>query len=106
MSCTLIRTCRICGSARLHPILDLGVQALTGLFPRSKREPVPRGPLELVKCDEAAGGCGLVQLRHSSPPETMYGQNYGYRSGLNPAMVRHLQRRVRLAVKLARPEPG
>lgn len=100
-----ITTCRICGSTHLDSILDLGNQALTGVFPRGDT-PVPAGPIELVKCVESAGGCGLVQLRHSYAPGLIYGTNYGYRSGLNASMVAHLQKRVRLALERARPQPG
>ncbi|MFM7149028.1 MAG: class I SAM-dependent methyltransferase, partial [Gemmataceae bacterium] len=91
-----IDKCRICGQSNLHTILNLGEQALTGVFPRPG-ETVESGPLELLKCDETTGGCGLVQLRHSYTPEKMYGENYGYRSGLNQSMVEHLRRRVRFA---------
>ena len=34
--------------------------------------------------------CDLLQLQHSYPPEEMYGENYGYRSGLNQSMIDHL----------------
>ena len=91
---TAIQGCRICGSADLHDLLDLGTQAFTGLFPRQASDPVPYGPLQLVKCSETAGGCGLVQLRHSFDGGLMYGDTYGYRSGLNASMVRHLAHRV------------
>lgn len=84
----------MCGNGELVPILDLGMQALTGVFPRSREDRITTGPLELVKCDERAGGCGLAQLRHSYEPTEMYGQNYGYRSGLNQSMVRHLRAKV------------
>ncbi|MFM7151701.1 MAG: class I SAM-dependent methyltransferase, partial [Gemmataceae bacterium] len=50
--------------------------------------------------------CGLVQLRHSYTPEKMYGENYGYRSGLNQSMVEHLRRRVRFACAIAKPNAG
>src|SRR5436190_17015492 len=103
---TAIQRCRICGQAELHSILHLGEQALTGVFPRPEDGPVEAGPLELVKCDERGGGCGLVQLRHSYTPQKMYGENYGYRSGLNASMVEHLRRRVRLACGLAKPSAG
>jgi len=89
-----ITACRICGNEDFQEIVDLGSQALTGVFPRSADEHVPSGPLELIKCREASGGCGLVQLRHSYEPTEMYGENYGYRSGLNRSMVRHLHHRV------------
>jgi len=84
-----ISACRCCGNARLEPILSLGVQHLTGVFPRSPLETVTSGPLELVKCF-GADACGLVQLRHTYDSSEMYGGNYGYRSGLNQTMVRHL----------------
>lgn len=83
--------CRICGSQELVQILNLGEQALTGVFPKSVTQHVPIGPLELVKCGD---GCGLVQLHHSYSADEMYGDNYGYRSGLNNSMVKHLHRRV------------
>ncbi len=91
-----VKACRICGNEHLTTLLDLGMQALTGIFPRQRSEPVDVGPLELVRCDPGAGpqACGLVQLRHSFTPEHMYGQNYGYRSGLNASMVDHLRTKV------------
>lgn len=88
-----IDRCRICGQTDLAPILDLGEQMLTGVFPRSRDAHVTVGPLRLVKC-MAADGCGLVQLAHSYDMGEMYSDNYGYRSGLNASMVRHLHARV------------
>lgn len=38
--------------------------------------------------------CGLLQLEHSYDLGEMYGENYGYRSGLNQSMVRHLHDKV------------
>lgn len=76
-------------------ILDLGHQALTGIFPRRRDQPVATGPLQLVKCTgRDIAVCGLVQLAHSCDPAEMYGAEYGYRSGLNPSMVRHLTGKV------------
>jgi hypothetical protein len=73
------------GSRDLVSLLDLGEMALTGIFPKPGVE-VPSGPVELVLCPDG----GLVQLRQSYAPALMYGENYGYRSGLNGSMVRHL----------------
>jgi C-methyltransferase-like protein/putative zinc binding protein/methyltransferase family protein len=88
---TELSGCRICGNDELIPVLDLGHQALTGVFPKAGQN-VEEGPLELVKCrEDGPDACGLVQLRHSFTSETMYGQNYGYRSGLNASMVAHLR---------------
>ena len=89
-----IDRCRICGNISLEQVLDLGEQMLTGVFPREVGADVTRGPLRLVKCVGDADCCGLVQLSHSYDLGEMYGDNYGYRSGLNPSMVRHLQAKV------------
>lgn len=88
-----IDRCRICGNASLMPVLDLGEQYLTGVFPRGRDDGLTRGPLELVRCD-GSDACGLVQLRHSYDHTEMYGANYGYRSSLNKSMVRHLSDKV------------
>jgi hypothetical protein len=106
MAYETIKRCRICGKGEFNSILHLGTQALTGVFPRSPEEKIEAGPVELIKCDESTGGCGLVQLRQSYSPDAMYGENYGYRSGLNASMVRHLQRRVKEACNIAQPQPG
>jgi hypothetical protein len=84
-----IEECRICGNKNLVSILYLGEQALTGVFPEGG-ESVEKGPLELVKCLGDDSSCGLVQLGHDYQMEKLYGDNYGYRSGLNKSMVTHL----------------
>jgi hypothetical protein len=86
-----IEDCRLCYSANLSSILDLGNLALTGVFPKGELRDVPAGPLELVRC----GKCGLVQLRHNYDLGLLYGDTYGYRSGLNRSMVKHLESKVR-----------
>lgn len=93
MTAARIERCRICGNPQLAPILSLGEQSLTGLFPRSANDAITIAPLELVKCTPANGTrtCGLVQLRHSFDSNVMYGANYGYRSSLNASMVAHLR---------------
>lgn len=89
-----IERCRVCGNEKLVQVLDLGEQMLTGVFPKSKEEKVTVGPLQLVKCTGSEEGCGLLQLAHTYELEEMYGENYGYRSGLNAHMVKHLQKKV------------
>lgn len=88
-----IDRCRICGNQTLAPVLSLGEQYLTGVFPRERDVGLTCGPLELVRCD-GADACGLVQLRHTYDHGEMYGPNYGYRSSLNNSMVRHLADKV------------
>ena len=103
-----ISLCRICGNAELIPILNLGMQALTGVFPRRIDEEVAAGPLELVKCSETAAQdtCGLVQLRQSYESSLIYGNNYGYRSGLNRSMVDHLKSKAASIKQLSSLHPG
>ncbi len=58
---------------------------MSGVFPKPG-ERVTSGPLGLVYCPDS----GLLQLRQSYDLGEMYGDNYGYRSGLNQSMVKHL----------------
>ncbi|MCC9595492.1 MULTISPECIES: class I SAM-dependent methyltransferase [unclassified Rubrivivax] len=97
-----IKTCRVGGGSDLVSVLNLGQQALTGVFPRSVSEPVTVGPLELVWCPSS----GLLQLKHSYEASEMYGDNYGYRSGLNQSMVNHLTDKVAYLERLAKPVAG
>jgi hypothetical protein len=85
-----IQNCRVDQSPNLVSVLNLGYQALTGVFPKQASEPVTVGPLELVWCSSS----GLLQLKHSYESSEMYGDNYGYRSGLNQSMVNHLNDKV------------
>ena len=87
-----ITKCRICGNTDLVLILDLGMQALSGRFPAANEPDPPKAPLKLVKCcqDRNQQACGLLQLKHSTPPAEMYQHEYGYRSGINQTMTNHL----------------
>lgn len=95
-----VGSCRICGNPNLEAVLDLGDQMLTGVFPSSKDQVVTTGPLQLVKCVGDEEDCGLLQLGHSYDLGEMYGDNYGYRSGLNRSMVAHLRNKVARIVSM------
>ncbi|MHB8494835.1 MAG: class I SAM-dependent methyltransferase [Casimicrobiaceae bacterium] len=92
-----IMRCRASDSQTLIPVLNLGHQVLTGVFPRDAGANITSGPLELVWCPDSR----LLQLRHSYDPDEMYGENYGYRSGLNQSMVTHLGDKVAYLQRLA-----
>lgn len=100
-----ISHCRVCGNADLVSVLNLGEQYLTGVFPRGVAEAPSRGPLELVKC-HGQGACGLLQLANSYDLDEMYGDNYGYRSGLNASMVAHLESSALRIQQIADLNPG
>ena len=87
---TEISKCRISGSKNLITVLSLGEQYLTGVFPKSIQEEVTKGPLDLVWCPDS----GLLQMKQSYSLDEMYGENYGYRSGLNASMVNHLNNKI------------
>ena len=100
--------CRICGNPNLTPILDLGEQPLSGVFPRPDAPDPSVSPLELIRCDKDAArdACGLVQLRHTAELSEMYGATYGYFSSISPTMVAHLEGKVRDLKAFVKPVPG
>lgn len=83
----MIEHCRVCGG-RVQKELDLGDQAFTGIFPKERGFDTGGGPLVLVRC---MAECGLTQLGHNFELAKLYGDDYGYRSGLNRSMVDHLR---------------
>lgn len=93
---TNIECCRLCKSDRLEKVFSLGEQSLTGVFPQSKNETISSGPVDLMKCES----CGLVQLKQTYKQDEMYGDNYGYRSGLNKSMIEHLSENVQMILDL------
>lgn len=97
-----IESCRVCENRNLELVLELGQQALTGVFPKPNDPATPTGPLELVFCPD----CKLVQLKHTYDPTKMYGENYGYRSGLNRSMVDHLTLKAQYLTHLTKLKSG
>ena len=89
--CVERKTCRICGSSELTPVISLGRQYIASIFVKNDfvASPEMTYPLDLVRCS-AKGGCGLVQLKHTVNPDVMY-SNYGYRSGTNEIMRANLR---------------
>lgn len=87
-----LTACKICNSSNLDSVVDLGLLSLSGVFPSSIAENPPLAPIEVLRCRN----CGLGQLKESPPPGEMFGDNYGYRSGLNESMISHLRLTARL----------
>ncbi|TMK58449.1 MAG: class I SAM-dependent methyltransferase [Actinobacteria bacterium] len=96
-------TCRICGSASLADVMDLGDQCIAGAFRKPDGPPIPEPklPLQLVRCDPGRdpAACGLLQLRHSVPGDLLY-SSYWYRSGINRTMTDNLHGIAREAVDI------
>ena len=87
---TAITHCRLCNSTNLNEILNLGNLAFTGIFPEPVDNPIEKTPLRLMWCRD----CTLVQIGDDYDLGMLYGDNYGYRSGLNPSMVEHLKKKA------------
>ena len=101
--------CRICASKALTPVLSLGDQYIAGAFADPKGTPPVqrRIPLDLVRCDPSVdqNACGLVQLRHSVPPNILY-RSYWYRSGINQTMRDNLAGIAHQAEAAVELQPG
>ncbi len=62
---------------------------MTGVFLKSGQKTITT-PLGVVFSKKSS----LLQLRHNYNSNILYGNNYGYRSGLNPIMVNHLKKKA------------
>jgi SAM-dependent methyltransferase len=80
-----IKECRSCKSNQLKLLFSLGSMPYSGIFPK-RNQSIDFGKLTLVICKQ----CKLVQLDRNFNPKKMYGYNYGYRTGLNSSMVKHM----------------
>ena len=87
--------CRISRKDELITVCDFGNHNLCGSFPSSVDEFIPSASLSLGWSPSS----NLLQLRDISDTSEMYGQNYGYRSGLNNSMVNHLNDKVNYLTK-------
>jgi SAM-dependent methyltransferase len=103
------KSCRVCGSKALTPVIDLGSQYLQGSFVKPGKEDPPKRqiPMSLVRCDPGRDemACGLLQMEHTVPPEILYSA-YWYRSGTNATMRGHLTGIVRAALAIVGKDRG
>ncbi len=84
--------CRVCDSAKLKEILDLGEQ-YTSDFRDDNSKP-PKYPIVALICE----GCMLVQLEHTTPSDVMYHDNYGFKSGVSDSIKADLKDIVENAI--------
>ena len=101
------KTCRVCGSSSLTPVISLGEQHLQGSFfkPGKENPPMRKIKCSLVRCDPMRDehACGLLQMEQSVPPEVLYSA-YWYRSGTNNTMRAHLKGIVDTACEMTGPK--
>ena len=79
---TIHTFCRSCGCSNMLSILSLGDQYPSDFVDSTTSVKIP---LELVLCNENDGGCGLLQLKHTTPRDLLY-RKYWFRSGINEAL--------------------
>ena len=90
-----IQQCRISKKKDLVSVGKFKGMSLTGTFPKHINQKIPYLPFEVVFSKSSK----LLQLKHNYNPKLLYGSNYGYRSGLNPVMIKHLKNKSILLKK-------
>lgn len=79
-----ISNCRACGSNNLKNIFDLG-EIQVARFNGNDGNGI-KAPLTFCWC----GDCTYLQLRHNIDTGLVFYPEYGYESGVNPAMIKEL----------------
>ena len=82
-----VKKCRISDDRNLKSIINFGSIKLTGVFPSKKKQKIQSTPMELVFSKKSK----LLQLKHNYNYKNLFGLQYGYRSGLNNSMIKHLK---------------
>lgn len=87
-----ITNCRFCGNKNIIPVIDLGNQYLSSIFPSSLsyRKNLKKEPLKLILCKKSENTCGALQLSHSFDMSHMYKQ-YPFSSSSNSSMAKILK---------------
>lgn len=85
----VIRGCRICGSANLLPVIELGETPLADrLLTRAELDAAEiRIPLTAIFCPK----CGLLQLRETVRPGFLFDERYPYYSSISPSLRAHFE---------------
>ena len=93
-----IKTCINCKNKRLNKIFSLGKLCFSGRFAKNYKENIPSEKLNIIFCKN----CKLVQLDRSFDPNYLYGDGYGYRTGINKTMTDHVNCTVKQITKIVK----
>ena len=93
-----IKKCRICNSKFFFDLFSLGKLSFTGKFPVNLKDKIPKDFISLIMCKK----CKLVQLDRNFNPNYLYSQDYGYRTGINSTMTKHVQHVAKEAMRLSK----
>jgi uncharacterized protein len=91
-----IKSCRNCKNSKFFYLISLGKMSFTGKFSKSFYCNIPKAYLNLVMCKK----CKLVELDRNFNPKYLYGEDYGYRSGINKTMTEHLKKSFKVKCDL------
>ena len=84
-----IHKCRVSKKRDLVSVGKFNKMSLTGTFLKRRDQKIPNLPFEVVYSKSSK----LLQLKHNYKTELLYGDDYGYLSGLNPVMIKHLKKK-------------
>ena len=77
--------CQICGFKDLKLVVDLGTQPLADKLKPIDKEYSEEWSYPLVQ--KWCSNCGLNQLAYICPAETMFGDDYNYKTGVTKELV-------------------
>ena len=86
--------CRNCKNKRFNKIIKIGNQPISSSTLKKKIN-LKKYPLDLYKCNK----CDLIQLSKVAPSNQMYGESYGYWTGLSKLMINHMKKKVKWLIK-------
>lgn len=95
-----IKNCRACGSKNIYDVFGLG-NIQVARFTEDNQYAM-EAPLTFCWCKD----CTYLQLRHNINSNLVFYPEYGYESGINPAMVRELGDIVQSARKIVSLDKG
>jgi hypothetical protein len=90
-----VSRCRSCGHEKFLDIISLGSQYVTN-FIEGSNDGHEKYPLKLLLCEK----CNLLQLKHNIPPESMWGDQYWYKSGISTTIKNDLRNIVESVIKI------
>jgi len=81
--------CRNCKKKKFIKIINIGSQPISSRSYKSIKN-LKKYPLDLYECRS----CSLVQLSKVAPSREMYGDTYGYWTGLSNLMINHMKKKI------------
>ena len=88
--------CRNCKKTKFQKIINIGNQPISS-FTMPKKKVLKKYPLDLFECKS----CKLIQLSRVAPSNQMYGDGYGYWTGLSKLMINHMQKKIKKLKKIS-----